>query len=80
MDSVTYLLHSFQTQKGTPTVEHRITLPAPFSNPSAVITGCLPCSRHGNSGFAPAVPLTSTLDEHHGAKTQKEINLALWAV
>lgn len=61
-------------------LEHSITLLAPFSNPSAVITGRLFCSHHEDSGFAPAVPLTSTLDEHHGAKTQKEINLALWAV
>lgn len=57
-----------------------IRWPVPFSNPSAVPAGCRPCSRHEDSGFAPAAPLTSTLDEHHGAKTQKENNLALRAV
>lgn len=50
-------------------------LPAPV-----LIPAWSPGSRHGAPGFAPAVPLTSTLDRHHGEKTQKEMNVALRAV
>lgn len=36
-------------------------------------------SQHDNYASALAAPLTSTLDQHHGEKTQKEINLAAQA-
>lgn len=48
---------------------HPLLSPAPSSS-----------SQHGNYVPALAVPLTSTLDQHHGEKTQKEINLAAQAV
>lgn len=37
-------------------------------------------SQHGTCVPTLAVPLTTTLDDHHGEKTQKEINLAAQAI